>query len=87
MSDEKREIARKRAKGKMDFIRHLGTYIVVMVVLIIINNATSTSYQWWIWPAGGWGIAIVGHLLGTFVFSDRLEQKLIDKELEKMDEQ
>ena len=51
MGEEKKEAARKRAKDKMDFIRHLATYVVVMVILIIINNVTGSGYQWWIWPA------------------------------------
>jgi hypothetical protein len=86
MNEEKREAARKRAKAKMDFIRHLAIYVVVMVVLIIINNVTGPGYQWWIWPAAGWGIGILAHFMGTFVFTGRMEEKLIEKEMENIDE-
>jgi hypothetical protein len=86
MGGEKQEEARTRAKAKIDFIRHLATYIVVMVILIIINNVTGTGYQWWIWPAAGWGIGIIAHFMGTFVITGRLEQKLAERELENMDE-
>ena len=87
MSDDKLEIARKRAKIKMDFIRHLATYILVIAVLIIINNVTQSDYQWWIWPAIFWGTGIIGHFLRSFVFSNHLEQKLTEKELEIIDKE
>jgi hypothetical protein len=87
MGEEKKEAARKRAKDKMDFIRHLATYVVVMVILIIINNVTGSGYQWWIWPAAGWGIGILAHFMRTFVFTGRMEERLAEKEMEKMDEE
>jgi hypothetical protein len=86
MSDERMEKARKRAKEKMDFFRHLATYVIVMVVLVIINNVTSPGYQWWLWPLLGWGIAIVSHFLKVFVTGNRLEKKLVDREIEKMED-
>lgn len=85
MGEEKKEAARKRARAKMDFIRHFATYVVVIVILIIINNVTGSGYQWWIWPATGWGIGILTHFMGTFVFTSRMEQKIAEKELENMD--
>ena len=85
MSEEKKEAARKRAKAKMDFIRHLATYVVVMAILIIVNNVTGPSYRWWIWPAIGWGIGILAHFMGSFVFTRRMEEKLTEKEMESLD--
>jgi len=87
MSEEKQKAARKRAKTKVDFIRHLATYVVVMVVLIIINNVTGSGYQWWIWPAAGWGIGILAHFLKTFVFTSAMEERLVEKEMEDLDEE
>lgn len=85
MSEEKKETARKRAKAKMDFIRHLATYVVVMAILIIINNVTGSGYQWWIWPAAGWGIGVLVHFLKTFMFTGKMEARLIEKEMENID--
>ncbi len=81
------ERARKRAKVKMDFIRHVAAYLTVMVILAIINNLTDSSYQWWLWPALGWGIGIVAHFLTVFIGDSGLEKKLIEKELQKMDDE
>jgi hypothetical protein len=87
MGAEKKEAARKRAKAKMDFIRHLATYVVVMVILILINNFTGSGYQWWIWPAAGWGIGLLSHFLKAFVFTGRMEERLAEKEMENVDEE
>ena len=88
LKDENRmEEARKRAKAKAEFIRHLMSYLVIMAFLALINNVTGSRYQWWLWPALGWGIGIVSHFLKTYVTGGRLEEKLVDQELEKMDEE
>jgi hypothetical protein len=89
-SERKREIAGKIGKGKADFIRHIITYAVVIAVLAIINNVTNPSgYQWWLWPAGCWGVFIVINFFSAFVFKTaafkRLEDRLTQDELNKMD--
>jgi fatty acid desaturase len=87
--DAKRlEQARKVAKNKISFIRHAITYLIVMAVLAAINNVTFGGYQWWLWPALGWGIGLAFHFAESFVFSGmnmkRLEEELTRKELERM---
>ena len=52
---DKMEKAKKIAARKLDFLRHFFIYAAVMAVLAIINNATWRGYQWWLWPALGWG--------------------------------
>ena len=88
--ENKVEIAKKVAKGKVDFLRHLGSYIFVMIVLAIINNITDPGgYQWWLWPAGIWGIFVVINFLKVYIFKGaslkRYEDQLAQKELERMD--
>jgi uncharacterized membrane protein YdbT with pleckstrin-like domain len=86
--EEKIERARKIAMKKMDFIRHFLIYLVVMVVLAIVNNTTWTGYQWWLWPALGWGIGIVAHFLSAFIYQGgSLEKRLVQRELEKMQDE
>jgi hypothetical protein len=36
-----------------------GSYVGVMVILIIIWAVTGAGYPWFIWPAIGWGLALV----------------------------
>ncbi len=87
--EDKLAKARKIAKTKVEFIRHLGIYVIVMVVLAVINNITTPGgYQWWLWPAGCWGIGVFINFLVVFVFQGsnlkKLEEQLAEKELEKM---
>jgi predicted Co/Zn/Cd cation transporter (cation efflux family) len=81
--------AKKIAKEKTDFIRHLGLYSIVMAVLAAINNALDPGgYQWWVWPATCWGICVVINFLEAFIFVRRnfrrLEEQLVRREMEKM---
>ena len=82
--------AQKIAKAKLGFIRHAIIYVAVILILILINNVTDSAYQWWKWPAIGWGIGLFFHFLGTWGFKDRklndLEKRLTKKELEKLED-
>ncbi len=89
MSDQERkyELARRIAEAKVGFIRHAAIYLLVMVVLAIINNVTYTGYQWWLWPALGWGVGVIAHFLSAFLFqSGNLTERLAKQEMERMDE-
>ncbi len=86
--DEKYNIARKRAKAKIDFLRHLITYIIVIAFLAIVNNMTWGGYQWWLWAALGWGIGIVSHFFQVYAFKGSLfEERMIERELDMMDDE
>jgi hypothetical protein len=86
--DEKLERARRVARRKMDFLRHVIIYLVVMAVLAIVNNVTGGGYQWWLWPALGWGIGVVAHFLSAFLYAGgNLEKRLVQKELEKINDE
>ncbi|AIS30892.1 2TM domain-containing protein [Methanobacterium formicicum] len=47
--------------GKKGFLIHLLIYIVINLFLAIINIVTVPGYLWFLWVAGGWGIAVVIH--------------------------
>jgi fatty acid desaturase len=84
--DEKILKARKIAKKKADFIKHFIIYIVVIVFLAVINNVTYRGYQWWLWPALGWGIGVTLNFFSVYVFKGReLEDRIMKSELDKMD--
>ena len=81
--------ARKIAKRKTEFIRHLGLYAIVMAVLAVINNALDPGgYQWWLWPATCWGICVLIGFLDTFIFVSRnfrkFEEGIVRREMEKI---
>ena len=77
--------AEKRVDEKMDFYRHLYSFVAVNIVLIVINVLFSRGEWWFYWVTLFWGI---GHYLKTFVFFEKFDEKyrdqMIEKEMEKM---
>ena len=58
------------------------------LVLIYLTTSLAVGgldYPWFIWPMAGWGVGLILHFLGVFVFNaaDR-QQEMIVKELDKM---
>ncbi|MGA2614649.1 MAG: 2TM domain-containing protein [Spirochaetia bacterium] len=89
MSDaaEKYKLARRIAERKVAFIRHAVIYLLVIGGLALINNVTWGGYQWWLWPALGWGIGVMSHFLSAFLYqSGALVERVARREMEKMDE-
>jgi hypothetical protein len=95
------EEAKKRVKAKKGFYGHLGAYLAVNVVLIIIwvlsGDASRewigagdwTGNKWFLWPLTIWGVFVIVHFLQVFVFqtSIRGEKAAIDKEIEKIEKE
>lgn len=78
--------ARERVEEKKGFYIHLLVYILVNIMLIIIWVVTGAGFPWFIFPLGGWGIGILFHFLGIFVFSQRTgwERRQVEKEVERL---
>ena len=80
--------AEKRVDEKMDFYRHLYSFIAVNIILIVINVLFSRGEWWFYWVTLFWGIGLVSHFLKTFVFFEKFDEKyrdqMIEKEMEKM---
>ncbi len=84
---QKRERAQRVVAAKLGFIRHAVVYVMVIAGLAVINNVTSGGYQWWLWPAFGWGMGLVSNFISAYVFrSGALQNKLVAREMEKLDE-
>jgi DNA-binding XRE family transcriptional regulator len=70
----------RKVKG---FYIGLIQYAVVMAVLLVINMVT-TPHRWWvIWPALGWGIAMVMRAVRTFELVPFLNGDWEKKQVEK----
>ena len=79
--------ARKRVEEKKGFYTHLAVYVVVNIMLVLIWAFPSGGgYPWFLWPLGGWGIGVLFHFLGVFVFSRQSgwERKEVEKEVERL---
>ncbi|MFC1871247.1 2TM domain-containing protein [Chloroflexota bacterium] len=89
MSEEEiYKASRKRVEEKKGFFIHLATYIIVNLFLIALWFFTTrgSGYPWFIWTLGGWGIGLIFHFLGVFVFlrHSNWEQREIEKEAERL---
>ena len=79
------EEAKKRVEEKRGFLTHLAVYVAVNIFLVIIwAFPGDRGFPWFIFPLGGWGIGIVCHFLGTFVFGGTSGRTAIEKEAEKI---
>ncbi len=85
--DEIYQRARKRVEEKKGFFVHLTVYVVVNCVLILIwAFAADGGFPWFLFPLCGWGIGIIFHFLGVFVFARETswERREIEKEAERL---
>jgi len=78
--------AREKVEEKKGFYPHFIVYILVNIMLIIIWAFTGAGFPWFIFPLGGWGIGVLFHFLGVFVFSRQTswERREIEKEVERL---
>jgi len=78
--------AKKRVEEKKGFYVHFAVYIIVNIILVIIWAITGADYPWFLFPLGGWGIGILFHFLGVFVFSRQTdwERRAVEKEAERL---
>ena len=87
MSEEEiYRLARKRVEEKKGFRIHLAVYIGVNILLVIIWAVTGAGFPWFVFPLGGWGIGILFHFLGVYVFSQQSERdrREVEKEAERI---
>jgi hypothetical protein len=87
MTDEEiYQLARKRVEEKKGFFIHFTVYVCVNALLIIIWAVNGDGFPWFVFPLAGWGIGIMFHFLGVFVFGRQgeWERREIEKEVERL---
>ena len=82
LAADERSLAIKRLKAKREFRSHVGTYVLVNLLLIGIWAATGAGYFWPIWAILGWGIGIGFHAWSTFGEKPLTEEE-IQREIER----
>lgn len=81
-----------RAKERVDelkkFYANLGSYIVVISILALINYLTiGFGYMWFLWAAFGWGIGIFFHALKTFNLNPFFGRKWEERKIKQLMEE
>ena len=88
-SDEERkayERARRRASREAGFYVHLMWYGIVIGSLLIVNLIVSPSFEWWIFPALGWGIGLASHFGGVYGWRwihERVFEPAVQREVQR----
>jgi len=88
-SDEERkayERARRRAAREAGFYVHLMWYGIVIGSLLILNLAVSPGFEWWVFPALGWGIGLASHfgaVYGWRWIHERVFEPAVQREVQR----
>ena len=61
----------KRDQVRRSLLCYILTYIVIISFLTILNALTSPGYYWVIWPALGWGLGLVLHIVHVLLKEDK----------------
>ena len=66
-----------------DFYQHLGIYIFINVLLLVINVFLTPQYYWVLWCIGGWGVGLLIHYVYLVKSPDIFDQAWQEKQLAK----
>jgi hypothetical protein len=85
--------AARRVQAKLGFYWHFASYLVINGLLIAVYLLTTIAvgglyYPWFVWVMASWGVGLLFHFMGVYVFpgsnSSFSRQKMIEEELRKM---
>ena len=84
--EERMQRARERVSEIKGFYIHLAIFVVVLVLLFVVDAATSGG--WWVqWVFLGWGIGVLAHAVAIFggapKFISRWEERKIREYVDK----
>lgn len=85
MNENIREIAQRRIENRRGFWNLLGLFVVILIILNVIWLVGDRSNYWPLWPAIGFGIALL--FRGLSAFGNRglpVSEAQIDREVRKM---
>lgn len=90
MTDEQYKEARRNVRATKNFYKHLVTYVVVMIVLIVINLMREPNNLWFLWVGGIWGAILLAQFISRVVINNKMdshwEKKKIDEYMSKSDQ-
>ena len=83
---EKEKALWKIAKKRVDFKRHLATYLIINAMFWLLwyftdKDTSQKSFPWPIWPMFGWGIGLLFSYLNAYVFT---KENAVQKEYNKL---
>jgi len=84
--DDDRELrsVRRRVRARLDFIRNLATYLIVVGVLAALDGLTGGG--WWVqWVALIWGVLLLMQFMSRFagpvLWGREAEERMVQQEM------
>ncbi len=85
MTDDIREVARKRIKARRDFWYMILVFVILTALFVVVWALSGMGYFWPMWPLFGFAIATVFSALSTFGPGSRpISEQHIDDEVRKL---
>jgi signal transduction histidine kinase len=78
--------ARQRAAREAGFYVHLMWYGIVIGSCLLVNLLTTPRFEWWLFPALGWGIGMFSHwgaVFGWRWIHDRVFEPAVQREVRR----
>lgn len=88
MYDQERyQLARARVQQLRLFYTHVGVYVSVNILLLLVNLLTSPWSLWFYWPLLGWGIGLAVHAFVVFGAGGTLGKEWEEQKIREIMEQ
>lgn len=75
--------ATERVRARIGFVAHVGVYIAIGLLLLVLNLVTTPESLWFYWPMLFWLIALGAHVVVLFGPGMRAVERWRDREFER----
>lgn len=81
---ELRQRAERRVLARRAVWSHVFTYVLVNSYLFATDWWHDRSITWAFWPAAGWGLGLVSHVVTTAAMLDGGRERAVQREMERL---
>jgi len=79
---EVRQQAQRRVRNKVGFAWHAMVFAMANAAMYAINQNYTPTVNWFVWPLGGWGAALLMHAFGVFN-GQGMTQDMVEAEVQR----
>ncbi len=75
--------ATERVRARVGFLAHVGVFLAIGLLLLVLNLVTTPESLWFFWPMLFWLIALAAHVVVLFGPGMRAMERWRDREYER----
>ena len=75
--------ATERVRARIGFAAHVGVYVAIGLLLLVLNLVTTPESLWFFWPMLFWLVALAAHVMVLFGPGMRAMERWRDREYER----